>query len=59
VEVYVGQQRRGTSALRRSFLHSYPFPILPHAGAGEYDVIFTANASGALKLVGELVAVIW
>ena len=32
VQIDVGQQRRGTAALRRPFLHSYPFPILQHAG---------------------------
>src|SRR5882762_2480506 len=32
MEIDVGQQRRCTTALRRSFLHPYPFPILQHAG---------------------------
>src|SRR5580704_5436651 len=32
VKVDVRQERRSTSALRRPFLHSYPFPILQHAG---------------------------
>ena len=31
MEVEVSQQRRSTTALWRSFLHSYPFPILQHA----------------------------
>src|SRR5882762_4280841 len=32
MKVDVGQQRRGTAALGRPFFHSYPFPILQHAG---------------------------
>src|SRR5215470_2259227 len=32
MEVYVGQQWRGTSTLGRPFLHSHSFPILQHAG---------------------------
>src|SRR6266478_6490194 len=32
MKVDVGQQRRGTAALGRPFLHPYPFPILQHAG---------------------------
>src|SRR5580658_1412950 len=32
MKVDVRQERRGTSALGRSFLHSYPFPILQPAG---------------------------
>src|SRR5215469_12533033 len=32
VEVNVGQQGRGTSALGRPFLHTHSFPILQHAG---------------------------
>ena len=32
VEVDVRQQRRGTAALRRPFLHPHAFPILQHAG---------------------------
>src|SRR5271167_2028709 len=32
MEINVGQQRRGTTALRRPFLHPYPFPLLQHAG---------------------------
>src|SRR5437879_10520523 len=31
MEINVGQQRRGTAALGRPFLHTYPFPILQHA----------------------------
>src|SRR5882757_5063032 len=32
MKVDVGQQRRGTAALGRPLFHSYPFPILQHAG---------------------------
>ena len=32
MKIDVRQQRRGTSALGRPFLHSYSFPILQHAG---------------------------
>src|SRR6266478_3931766 len=32
MKINVGQQRRGTAALGRPFFHSYPFPILQHAG---------------------------
>src|ERR1700732_1140509 len=32
VKINVGQQRRGTAALGRPFLHPYPLPILQHAG---------------------------
>src|ERR1700680_308677 len=32
MKIDVRQQRRCTTALGRSFLHSYPFPILQHAG---------------------------
>src|SRR5580693_7657661 len=32
VQVDVSQQRRCTAALGRPFLHTYPFPILQHAG---------------------------
>src|SRR5260370_25286745 len=33
MKIDVGQKRRSTPALRRPFLHSYPFPIFQHAGA--------------------------
>ena len=32
MKIDVSQQRRGTAALGRPFLHPYPFPILQHAG---------------------------
>ena len=32
MQIKVGQQRRSTAALRRPPFHSYPFPILQHAG---------------------------
>src|SRR6266478_5504340 len=32
MEINVSQQRRGTAALGRPFLHPYPFPIRQHAG---------------------------
>jgi hypothetical protein len=32
MEINVGQKRRGTAALGRPFFHSYPLPILQHAG---------------------------
>src|SRR5437763_15587950 len=32
MKIDVRQKRRSTSALRRSFLHPYSFPILQHAG---------------------------
>src|SRR6267154_626644 len=33
MKIDVRQKRRGTSALRRPFFHSYSFPILQHAGS--------------------------
>src|SRR5437879_6130481 len=35
MKIDVRQKRRSTSALRRSFLHPYSFPILQHAGVQE------------------------
>ena len=45
VKVDVGQQRRGTSTLRRPFLHSYSFPILQHAGFNHFWMSRTTRRS--------------
>src|SRR5580704_15523022 len=53
VEVDVGQQRRCTAALRRTFFHPYPLPILQHAGVQPF-LDESHNASVRNSMLDEL-----
>ena len=53
MEIDIGQQRRCAAALRRAFFHSYPLPVLQHAGVQPF-LDESHNASIRNSMLDEL-----